>query len=278
MSSLLGIELTRPVVFFDIESTGTNVLSDRIVEISLVKITPENEKIVRTKRFNPQMPIPPEASAVHGITNAMVANEGLFSDFATPLVAWLEGCDLGGFNIVGFDIPMLTNEFRRAGIDWNTENCKILDAFVIYRKMCPRTLTEAYKFYCKGNLENAHSAEADILATVDVFKGQMELYRTPQPDLLPKEMEQFPQTIDDIHEFCTARPPDWIDKNGKFKWSGGNAIVGFGANAGQRLDRVACENPKFLQWMIRSDFPEDTKAIARDALIGRFPQKETHAN
>ncbi len=274
MTNPLNIPINHPVVFFDIESTGTNVIHDRIIEISLVKIMPDGDQVLRTKRFNPEMPIPAESSAVHGITDEMVAHEGPFSQYAVALNEWLADCDLGGFNILGFDIPILINEFKRVGIQFDVENRKILDAFAIYRKMCPRNLSEAYKFYCDGRtFENAHSAEADILATVEVFAGQMKMYQGASEDQLPKDMTSFPANVDEIHEFCTQRPPEWIDKSGKFKWSGAHAIVGFGANSGQRLDRIARENPKFLQWMIRSDFSDDAKTIAREALIGKFPTK-----
>lgn len=274
--SELGITLDRPIVFFDLETTGVNFQNDRIVEIGMIKLMPDGERIVRTKRFNPGIPIPPESTAIHGISDADVANEPPFETFADNLAAWLDGCDLGGYNLIGFDIPMLQQEMKRCGVSFSTEGRRIVDAFVIYRRMCPRDLSEAVRFYCGREMENAHSAEADILATVDVFAGQMKMYAdaTPETHRFPKGVDTFPTTIAGIHEFCNKKPDDWIDSTGKFRWNGPHAVVGFGVNSGTPLYEIAATKPNFLNWMIRSDFPKDAVAIAKDALNGRFPRKD----
>lgn len=271
----LGIELERPLVFFDLETTGVHFQNDRIIEIGMVKIMPDGDRIVRTKRFNPGMHIPEESTAIHGICDEDVRDEPPFEALAENLVRWLDGCDLGGYNLIAFDIPMLQQAFKRAGVDFSMDNRRVIDSFVIYRRMCPRDLSEAVRFYCGREMENAHSAEADILATVDVFEGQLKKYLAPGAEMrLPKEVDSFPASIDEIHEFCGKKPNDWIDSTGKFRWSSGKPIVGFGANSGAALDAIARENPRFLQWLIRADFAEDAKTIARNALMGIFPVKE----
>lgn len=271
--SNLGIQLDRPLVFFDLETTGTHIQNDRIVEIGMVKIMPDGDRIVRTKRFNPQMPIPPEVTAIHGISDEDVKDEPPFSHYAGNLASWLENCDLGGYNLIYFDIPMLIQEMKRAGVEFSTEARRIVDSFVIFRKMCPRDLSEAVQYYCNRPMENAHSAEADILATVDVFEGQLKMYHAADPVRFPKNVTNFPKTLNEIHEFCNKKPDDWIDTTGKFRWSGDKAIVGFGAKTGTALEIIARTEPRFLQWMVRSDFPKDAVEIARNALMGKFPVK-----
>ena len=156
----------RPLVFFDLETTGTNIINDRIVEISIVKISPDGSREVKTRRLNPEMHIPEEASAVHGIYDKDVENEPTFRQISQSLYIYLEDCDLGGYNIVKFDVPVLVKEFSRAGLQFSLENRRIIDAYNLYCKMEPRTLSAAYKRFCGKSLEDAHSAEADTLATV----------------------------------------------------------------------------------------------------------------
>lgn len=258
---MLELKLERPLVFFDLETTGVNVARDRIVEISVVKIMPDGSRNTRTRRVNPEMPIPPEAAAIHGISDADVVNEPTFKNISRNLYLYLEGCDLGGYNILKFDIPVLINEFKRAGLDFVMNERRCIDAFNIFCKLFPRTLVGAYKFFCGKELADAHSAEADTLATVDVFMQQLKKY----PEL--------PRDLDELHEYCDNRDPDALDSTGKFKWSGDRLMINFGKNSGTALKDIAIDNPGFLKWIIKADFPDDAKKIASDALKGKFPEK-----
>jgi len=257
----MRLQLQRPIVFFDLETTGVNLNYDRIVEMSVVKIFPDGQREIKTRRLNPEMPIPAGASEIHGIYDADVANEPTFKAIARNLYGYLQDADLGGYNISKFDVPMLINEFRRAGLEFPMEGRRIIDSYVIFCKQEPRTLTAALSFYCGKTLEGAHGAEADTLAACDVFFSQLERY------------QDLPADLDAIHQICTQRDPSWIDSTGKFKWSGTVPVVGFGKNIGLPLKQVSIENPGFLQWMIKADFAEDAKQIAREALAGQYPEK-----
>ncbi len=258
---MLNLELERPLVVFDLETTGVNFQSDRIVEISVIKVMPDGSQEVKTRRINPEMPIPAEASAVHGIYDKDVADEPTFKDISRNLYLYLENCDLAGYNLTKFDVPMLVAEFNRVGLEFDIKSRKIIDAFTIFRKMFPRTLTAAYKFFCGKELEDAHSAEADTLATLEVLAAQI------------KQYDELPKDVAGLHEFCDDTDPDAVDSTGKFKWSGDKVIVNFGKNSGTPLERIAVENPGFLRWIMKADFPDDAKDIAQDALSGRFPEK-----
>lgn len=259
---MIDIKLDRPLVFFDLETTGVSVQNDRIVEISVVKVRPDGTQEVKTRKLNPEMPIPKEASDIHGITDEDVADAPTFNAISKNLYVYLEGCDLAGFNSNKFDVPLLINEFQRAGLQFSVEGRRLIDAYRIFCQKEPRSLTAAYQYYCGKELEGAHGAEADTLATLEVFAGQLNKY-----DDLPKDIEE-------LHLLCNQTDPNWIDSTGKFKWSGDDAIVGFGKNAGSKLSVIAVENPGFLRWMIKVDFPEDAKKIANDALIGEYPVKK----
>lgn len=263
----------RPIVFFDLETTGTNISQDRIVELSVVKIHPDGERETRTRRLNPEMPIPPEATAVHHISDEDVANEPTFRQIAKNFYIFLEGCDLGGYNIVKFDIPVLIKEFQRAGLQFSMEGRRIVDAYTIFCRMEPRNLTAAYKFFCGKKLEGAHGAAADTMATVEICEAQLAKYGDPAYTDLPEGIEKFPSTPDEMNDFCASQNPDWIDANGRFKWRGGEAVVSFGKYNGTPLRKIAEDYPDFLRWILKADFPEDVRKIASDALIGKFPEK-----
>ncbi|MDD5697071.1 MAG: 3'-5' exonuclease [Victivallaceae bacterium] len=260
------LKLTRPLIFFDLETTGVSITGDRIVEISVVKLSPDGRKQVTTRRINPQMPIPPEASEIHGIYDRDVENEPAFELIAANLFNYFADCDLAGYNIMKFDIPVLTAEFRRCGLTFSTENRQVVDVYHIFCKKFPRTLTAAYEFFCGKTVENAHSAEADTLATVEVLEGQLKMY----PDL--------PHDVAGLHDFCDLSDPDAIDSGNRFKWQGDRIIVNFGRNAGTPLRDIAVNNPGFLQWIVKADFPEDVKKIASDALRGIFPEPKAGKN
>jgi len=263
----------RPLVFFDLEATGVNILNDRIVEISVVKIFPDGRREVKTRRINPEMHIPEEASGIHGIYDKDVANEPTFRAISKNFFIYLEDCDLGGYNITKFDIPMLTREFSRAGLTFTTADRRIIDAYNIFCRMEPRNLSAAYKFFCGKDMKDAHSAEADTLATVEIFEGEIKRYSQMAREDYPEDIEKWPETLDEFHTFCNQRMIDSIDPDGRFKWKNGEAVVAFGKNAGTSLRRIAIDNPDFLRWILRSDFSVEVKNIASDALKGIFPEK-----
>ena len=254
--------LERPLVFFDIESTGTNPYRDRIVEIAVIKVMPDGSRDEVVRRINPTIPIPGGASAVHGIYDADVADCPTFDVIAHNLYNYLEGCDLAGYNIVKFDVPMLQEEFKRCNLELNMRDRKLIDVFNIFCRLYPRTLSAAYEFFCGGNLEDAHSALADTDATVAVLLGQ--LAKHPE---LPREMTG-------LAEFSAARDADFVDSEGRLKFSGDEVVVNFGKNSGRRLRDLAAEDPGFLRWMLRSDFSEEVKTVIKNALAGEFPTRK----
>ena len=259
---LENLQLERPLVVFDIESTGVVPQRDRIVEIAVMKIMPDGSSRTTVRRLNPGMPIPPGATAIHGISDADVADCPFFEDIADKLLSYLDGCDLAGYNISGFDVPLLENEFKRAGLDLQTSSRKIVDAYAIFCKLYPRTLTAAYKFFCGKDLENAHGAAADTEATWEVLLG--ELARHPE----------LPRKVDELADYSDMSDPDAVDKSRRFKWNGDEVIVNFGKYSGRTLRDIAENEPRFLRWIIKSDFPDDVRSIAEKALIGIFPERK----
>ena len=263
----------RPIIFFDLEATGTNPSMDRIVEISVLKIFPDGTRDVRTRRLNPEMHIPEEASAIHGIYDSDVAGEPTFRQVSKNLFIYFEGCDLGGYNIRKFDIPLLTREFARFGLNFTIGGRRVIDAFNIFCRMEPRNLSAAYKFFCGKDMKNAHSAEADTLATYEILEGEIRRYSQYTPDQLPDDVDKFPVDLDGLHQFCNQNQMDAIDPEGRFRWKENEAVVAFGRNAGTPLRKLAVDNPDFLRWILRSDFSPEVKKIASDALKGEFPVK-----
>ena len=258
----MELVLERPLVFFDIESTGTNPYRDRIVEIAVIKVMPDGSRQEVVRRINPTIPIPEGASAVHGIYDADVADCPTFDVIAHNLYNYLEGCDLAGYNIVKFDVPMLQEEFKRCNLELSMRDRKLIDVFNIFCRLYPRTLSAAYEFFCGGNLEDAHSALADTDATVAVLLGQ--LAKHPE---LPREMAG-------LAEFSAARDADFVDSEGRLKFSGDEVVINFGKNSGRRLRDLASEDPGFLRWMLRSDFSEEVKTVIKNALAGEFPTRK----
>lgn len=258
----MELVLERPLVFFDIESTGTNPYRDRIVEIAVIKVMPDGSREDVVRRINPCMPIPAGASAVHGIYDADVADCPTFDVVAHNLYKYLDGCDLAGYNIVKFDVPMLQEEFKRCGLELSMKERKLIDVFNIFCRLYPRNLSAAYKFFCDGDLEDAHSALADTDATVAVLFGQ--LAKHPE---LPREMAG-------LAEFSAARDADFVDSEGRLKFSGDEVVINFGKNSGRRLRDLASEDPGFLRWMLRSDFSDEVKTVIKNALAGEFPTRK----
>ena len=244
----MQLNLKNPIVFFDLETTGVDTSRDRIVEISTVKVFPNGDKEVKTRRLNPEMHIPEEATAVHGITDEDVANEPPFRAIAKSLAAYLEGCDFGGFNSNKFDVPVLMEEFLRAGVNVDFKNRKFIDVQNIFHKMEQRTLDAAYRFYCDKTLENAHSAEADTMATYEVLMAQLDRYPELQND------------VSYLADF-SARGQS-ADYAGRILYDDkGVEVFGFGKYKGRSVAEVFREEPSYYSWMMNGDFPLYTKKV-----------------
>ena len=255
-------KLDRPLAFFDIEATGISPRTDRIVELAIVKLLPPHGKAENhVYRVHPEMPIPPESTKIHGITDEDVKDCPTFDQIAPEIIEILRDCDLGGYNIIRFDIPMLTEEFIRSKIRFDANNRRIIDAQRIFHKREPRDLAAALRYYCNAEHENAHGALADTEATVNVVIGQLKMY------------EDLPADIGELAEYCNPRDPSWVDQLGRIKWEGSEAVLNFSKKKGMSLRELSKDDPGFLRWIIRSDFPMDTREIAKDALEGIFPQK-----
>jgi DNA polymerase-3 subunit epsilon len=240
------LQLTHPLVFLDLETTGVNLSSDRIVEIAMIRIQPDGTRQVKRKLINPEMPIPKASSDVHGITDEMVKDAPTFKQAGNEIKQFLENCDLGGYNSNRFDIPLLMEEFLRAGLEVNLSERKMVDVQHIFYSMEPRTLSAAYKFYCNQELINAHSAEADIKATVDVLMAQLERY--PK---LGNTVESILSVIGEDRVIDYARRFVYDDK--------GIEVFNFGKYKGQAICEVLKREPHYYDWMMRGDFPLHTK-------------------
>ncbi|OGQ89179.1 MAG: hypothetical protein A2289_04160 [Deltaproteobacteria bacterium RIFOXYA12_FULL_58_15] len=253
------LELERPLVVFDLETTGLDVRRDRVVEMSCLKIGVDGSQDLRTRRLNPTVPISPEATAVHGISNADVENEPTFQQVARSLFTYLDGCDLSGFNVEGFDLPLLIQEFDRAGIKYPANPVNVIDSWRIFLAKEPRDLTAAYRMYCNKDLANAHSAEADTVAAAEVLLAQLERYA------------DLPTAIADLHAFCHPVRPNAIDPAGKLVWHRGEACLGFGKHRDRSLRWLVQEEPQYLTWIAESDFTDEVKGMIRGAFRGEFP-------
>lgn len=240
------LQLTRPIAFFDLETTGVNLSTDRIVEIAIIKLLPDGSRQVKRKLLNPQMPIPKLTSDIHGITDEMVKDAPSFKQVANEVKMFIEGCDLGGYNSNRFDIPMLMEEFLRAGIDVDLSKRKMVDVQHIFYTMEPRTLSAAYKFFCAKELVDAHSAEADVNATIDVFLAQLKKY-----EKLGNTVESVLGVIGEEKIVDYARRFGYDDK--------GVEIFNFGKYKGRSVGDVLKAEPQYYDWMMRGDFPLHTK-------------------
>ncbi len=244
----MQLKLKNPIIFFDLETTGIDISRDRIVEISLVKVLVNGDKEVKTRRVNPEMPIPAEASAIHGIYDDDVKDAPTFRSIAKSLANYMEGCDLAGFNSNKFDIPLLVEEFIRAGVDVDFKKRRFVDVQNIFHMKERRTLEAAYKFYCDKELENAHSAEADVLATHEVLEAQLDRYDDLVNDI------QF------LSEF-SARD-NWADYAGRIAYNDkGEEVFSFGKHKGRSVAEVFEKEPSYYNWMMDGDFPGYTKKV-----------------
>lgn len=242
----MSLQLNRPLAFFDLETTGVSLSADRIVEIAIIKIMPDGGRIPKRKLINPEMPIPAESTAIHGISNEMVQNAPTFKQCANELKQFFENCDIGGYNSNRFDIPILMEEFLRAGMDVDLSQRKMVDVQHIFYTMEPRTLTAAYRYYCDKELTNAHSAEADVAATIDVLFAQMDRY--PQ---LGDNIESILKVIGEEKVVDYARRFVFDER--------GIEVFNFGKHKGRPVTEVLKAEPQYYDWMMRGDFPLHTK-------------------
>ncbi len=244
----MELKLNRPICFFDLETTGVDVAKDRIVEISIFKVYPNGNKESKTWLVNPEMKIPFQSSQVHGITDEKVANEPTFKELSGQVYAMIKDSDLAGFNSDRFDIPLLAEELLRAGVDFDMKNRVSVDVQTIFHKMEERTLSAAYKFYCGQSLENAHSAEADTMATYEILKAQLERYPELENDMkLLSEFTTRKKTVD----FA-----GFIALNDK-----GEEIFTFGKHKGALVEKVLEDEPGYFGWIQNADFPLYTKKV-----------------
>lgn len=242
----MKLKLQRPIVFFDLETTGTSVTHDRIVEISIIKIFPDGSETIHSRRINPGMHIPEEATAIHHITDEDVADQPRFEQIAQKLALFITGCDIAGFNSTRFDLPLLDQEFHRAGIDFDFSDVKFIDVQNIFHKKEQRTLVAAYRFYCNRDLENAHSATADTRATYEVLLAQLERY----PDL--------GTDVESLSEFSAMNRS--VDFVGRLVLDDkGREVINFGKYKGRLAEEVLSIEPGYYDWIMKSDFPSSTQ-------------------
>ena len=243
----MKLNLKNPIIFFDLETTGLNISEARIVELSFLKVFPDGKEEVKSRRVNPEIPIPAESTAIHGITDEDVKDCPTFKQIAKSLATQLEGCDLAGFNSNRFDVPLLAEEFLRAGIDFDMSKRKFIDVQIIYHKKEPRTLAAAYKFYCDKELLDAHSAEVDTRATYEVLKSQLERY----PDLV--------NDVDELSkEYGSFK--DNVDFAGRIVMNDeGVEVFNFGKHKGKPVADVLKREPSYYSWMMDGSFPRNTK-------------------
>ena len=256
----MRLNLKKPICFFDLETTGISITSDRIVEISILKVFPNGKEEKKTWLVNPEMPIPSQSTAIHGISNEKVAGAPTFKMLAKEINSWIVDADLGGFNSNRFDIPILAEEMLRAGLDFDMKNRQSVDVQTIFHKMEQRTLTAAYKFYCDKNLENAHRAEADTIATYEVLKAQLDRYDALENDT--KFLAQFStrQKFADFAGFIG------FDEDG-------DECFSFGKHKGKKVTEVLQKEPGYFGWLLDADFPLFTKKVLTAIKLRVFNQK-----
>ncbi len=255
------LQLDRPIAFIDVETTGLSPYSDRIVELSILKVHPDGTEKYESHRINPERPIPAETTAIHGITDADVAGEPAFRQYAKSIRDFLNDCDISGFNVIKFDLPFLEAELRRAGVEFSRQGRYLIDSQVIYHQRDPRDLQAAYQKYCGKEMENAHSAEEDAKAAAEILNGQLEMH------------QDLPQDVPGLSALCYKADENSIDAEGKFIWSKGEAVCNFGKkHKGHKLKDISIEDPEYLEWIASKDFSPEVKGIASKALDGEFPE------
>jgi len=266
----MELKLDRPIAFFDLETTGINVGKDRIVEIAVIKINKDGSSQTLEQRINPEMHIPEEVSKIHGIYDADVKFEPTFKEFAGELAAFIGKADLAGYNSNKFDVPLLVEEFLRAGVDFDMKGRRMVDVMNIFMKMEQRNLAAAYKFYCGKDLENAHSALADVSATLEILKGQLDRYQ----DVDFKDRDGNISTpvvnnIADLADFSSFHKN--ADLVGQIIFNEhGEEVFNFGKNKGKSVAEVFANEPQYYSWMMKADFPEYTKKVITEIKLRGF--------
>jgi len=273
----MELNLTRPLVVFDLETTGVHVGSDRIVQICLIKITPDQQEKVRNYLVNPEMPIPPDSSQIHGITDEDVKDKPTFRQLAGEIMAFIGNSDLAGYNSNKFDVPLLVEEFLRADVDFDLKNRNLIDVQNIFHKMEQRTLKAAYRFYCNQDLINAHDAEADTRATLEVLKAQIARYaETDYTDPSGKVSKPVVNKMDALAEFSVMHPKaDLVGHIGINKE--GQEVFNFGKHKGKPVEAVFGKEPSYYDWMMQGDFPRSTKKVITAIKLRGFNQNQMHS-
>ncbi len=266
----MEINLSRPLAFFDLETTGLSISNDRIVEISIMKVFPDRDSETKTLRLNPEIPISEEASAIHGISNEDVKDQPTFKDMAGEFETFLDNCDLAGYNLIKFDIPLLVEEFLRADIDFDVKGRYIIDVQNIFHKMEPRTLKGAYKFYCKKELENAHSAEADNIATYEVFKSQLDKYNNIE--FTNNDGKTSVPIVNDIRKLSEF---SYLNRNvdlvGHIIFNNKDVeVFNFGKHKGKAVEEIFAREPSYYAWMMKAEFPMSTKKVITSIKLRGF--------
>jgi DNA polymerase-3 subunit epsilon len=260
----MKLNLKKPLIFFDLETTGVQVGQDRIIEICLFKVAVSGETTVMTHRVNPGMPIPPQSTEIHGITDEMVKDKPLFKDLAPEIANFIGDADLAGYNSNKFDVPLLVEEFLRVGVNFEIKTRRLIDVQNIFHKMEPRTLKAAYMFYCGKNLDNAHSAEADTRATYEILLAQIERYNGVQYE--DKDGNISCPIVNDVRklqEFSTNH--QWADLAGHLGYDkNGREIFNFGKFKGRVVEEVFEVEPVYYEWMMKADFPRSTQKVITD--------------
>tara|TARA_B110000046_G_scaffold40521_1_gene44880 strand:- start:27188 stop:27958 length:771 start_codon:yes stop_codon:yes gene_type:complete len=256
----MGLVLKKPIVFFDLETTGVDVAKDRIVEISILKLQPDGKKEVKTRRVNPEMLIPKGSSEIHGIYDEDVKDEPTFKSMAKSLAVFIGNSDLAGFNSNKFDVPLLAEEFLRVGVDFEIDNRNLVDVQNIFHKLEQRTLVAAYKFYCGKDLTNAHSAEADNIATYEVLEAQIERY------------DELENNVNFLSDF--SKRTNNADLMGRIVFNEENIeVFNFGKHKGTPVSQVLEKDPSYYKWMMNGDFPLYTKKVLTAIKLRAFNQK-----
>jgi DNA polymerase III subunit epsilon len=264
----MHVKLNKPLIFIDLEATGLSIGSDRIVEISLLKLNIDNSTEIRTEKVNPEMPIPAIVSKIHGIFDKDVADAKTFKQLAPELLKFIGNGDFAGFNSNKYDIPLLAEEFLRAGVDFDLEGRKLVDVQNIFHFMEPRNLSAAYKFYCSKNLENAHSAEADVTATFEIFKSQLQRYEGVT--MLDDKGNEYCPVVNDIPALTelTMRSKN-VDLAGRIVYNEKNeAVFSFGKHKDKTVVEVFTKEPSYYTWMMNGDFPLYTKKVITKIRLG----------
>ncbi len=265
----MKLNLKVPLCFFDLETTGTNITRDRIIEIAVIKVMPNGEVLKKTSIVNPTIPIPAESSMFHGIYDKDVVDKPTFKEVAKEYAKFFEGADLSGFNIIKFDVPMLVEEFLRADVDFDYHRKKIIDAQKIYHMMEKRTLSAAYKFYCEKDLENSHSAEADTIATMNVLEAQIAKYENQSVvDALGNEVGKIKNDMEVLHQLTTS---NMIDLAGRMvRNENGEPVINFGKHKNKLVLQVLKDEPSYYDWVMKGDFPLDTKRKLTEIKLSGF--------